>query len=126
MIDLKTFRRSNKMRQQELADYLSVTRGYISLVETGASKLSEDKLALLLKNPFGWDTSMLINDSAPTSISASASGNSTAQVRIGSNNNSNTTEIALLRAEVESLKAQLAKAEEEKERYWEMIQKLMK
>ncbi len=36
------------------------------------------------------------------------------------------THLDALRAEVESLKAQLAKAEAEKEKYWELIDKLMK
>ncbi len=125
MINLKDFRRANKLRQQVIADYLSVTRGYISLVETGASKLSEDKLAMLLANPYGWDTSLLIQESVPPTISAKASGNGSAQVSIG-NTEYGVADIALLKAEIESLKIQLAEAKAEKEKYWEMIQKLMR
>lgn len=33
------------------------------MVETGASKLPAEKLNLLVSNPHGWDTSMLINGS---------------------------------------------------------------
>ena len=126
MIDLKGFRKANKIKQEELAKYLKVSRGFISLVEIGSSKLPEDKLEKILANECGWDTTMLLAEPHNASISAKASGNSSANVNIGSNNGVNATEIALLRAEVESLRAQLEKAEAEKEKYWEMIQKLMK
>ena len=69
---------------------------------------------------------LVVDTPLANSVSAKATGNSTASVNIGSNNGNNSTELALLRAEVESLRAQLEKAEAEKEKYWEMIQKLMK
>lgn len=127
MINLKAFRKANRIKQEDLANYLKVSRGFISLVEIGSSKLPEDKLEKILANEFGWDTTMLVVDTpSATSVSAKATGNSTASVNIGSNNGNNSTELALLRAEVESLKTQLAKAEAEKEKYWELIDKLMK
>lgn len=126
MINLKAFRKANRIKQEDLANYLKVSRGFISLVEIGSSKLPEDKLEKILANEFGWDTTMLLSDPYNASISAKATGNSSANVNIGSHNRNDSTELALLRAEVESLKAQLAKAEAEKEKYWEMIQKLMK
>lgn len=126
MINLKAFRKANRIKQEDLAKYLKVSRGFISLVEIGSSKLPEDKLEKILANEFGWDTTMLLSDPYNASISAKATGNSSANVNIGSHNRNDSTELALLRAEVESLKAQLAKAEAEKEKYWEMIQKLMK
>lgn len=126
MINLKAFRKANRIKQEDLANYLKVSRGFISLVEIGSSKLPEDKLEKILTNEFGWDTTMLLSDPYNASISAKATGNSSANVNIGSHNRNDSTELALLRAEVESLKAQLAKAEAEKEKYWEMIQKLMK
>lgn len=61
MIDIKQFRKRNKLKQEELAEYLGVTRAFISMVETGASKLPTEKLNLLVSNPHGWDTSMLID-----------------------------------------------------------------
>lgn len=125
-INLKAFRKTNRIKQEDLANYLKVSRGFISLVEIGSSKLPEDKLEKILANECGWDTTMLLAEPHNASISAKASGNSSANVNIGSNNGVNATEIALLRAEVESLRAQLEKAEAEKEKYWEMIQKLMK
>ena len=126
MINLKAFRKANRIKQEDLAKYLKVSRGFISLVEIGSSKLPEDKLEKILANEFGWDTTMLLSDHYNASISAKATGNSSANVNIGSHNRNDSTELALLRAEVESLRAQLAKAEAEKEKYWEMIQKLMK
>ena len=126
MINLKAFRKANRIKQEDLAKYLKVSRGFISLVEIGYSKLPEDKLEKILANEFGWDTTMLLSDPYNASISAKATGNSSANVNIGSHNRNDSTELTLLRAEVESLRAQLAKAEAEKEKYWEMIQKLMK
>lgn len=126
MINLKAFRKANRIKQEDLAKYLKVSRGFISLVEIGSSKLPEDKLEKILANEFGWDTTMLLSDPYNASISAKATGNSSANVNIGSHNRNDSTELALLRAEVESLKAQLAKAEAEKEKNWQMIQKLMK
>lgn len=125
-INLKAFRKANKLTQANLANILGLSRSFISQVEAGYSKFPEDHLQTLFANP-NYDTSMLVVDTpSATSVSAKATGNSTASVNIGSNNGNNSTELALLRAEVESLKAQLAKAEAEKEKYWELIDKLMK
>ena len=126
MIDLKGFRKANKLTQADLAELIGISRSFIGQIECGASKLPDNYLQALLANK-DYDTSMLVVDTlSANSVSAKATGNSTASVNIGSNNGGNATEIALLRAEVASLKAQLAKAEAEKEKYWEMIQKLMK
>ena len=126
MIDLKGFRKANKLTQADLAELIGISRSFIGQSECGASKLPDSYLQALLANK-DYDTSMLVVDApSANSVSARATGNSTASVNIGSNNGNNSTELALLRAEVASLKAQLAKAEAEKEKYWEMIQKLMK
>ena len=126
MIDLKGFRKANKLTQADLAELIGISRSFIGQIECGASKLPDNYLQALLANK-DYDTSMLVVDApSANSVSARATGNSTASVNIGSNNGNNSTELALLRAEVESLKTQLAKAEAEKEKYWEMIQKLMK
>lgn len=54
MIDLKHFRKINKIRQDTLAKYLGVSRSFISLVETGKSNLPDDKIEKLLNNDRGW------------------------------------------------------------------------
>lgn len=59
MADIKAFRKANALKQEDLARYLGVNRTYISLVETGSSKLSSDKLNMLLNNEQGWSTDAL-------------------------------------------------------------------
>lgn len=44
LIYLTDFRKDNKITQQELADFLGTTRSYLSLVESGKSKLADDKI----------------------------------------------------------------------------------
>lgn len=62
LVKLALFRRKNGLFQQEIADYLNVSRGYISLVEKGASKLSDEKIDQLLLSPIrqNWDTRDLV------------------------------------------------------------------
>ena len=62
MADLRAFRKANKLKQEDLAKYLNTTRAFISMVETGASKLPPEKLSLLLNNTQGWDTKMLVDN----------------------------------------------------------------
>ena len=50
-LNLRLFRKANKLTQDAVADYLGVTKGFISPVETGKSSLPEDKLQKLLDNP---------------------------------------------------------------------------
>lgn len=59
---LADFRRNNGLLQQDIADYLNVSRGYVSLVENGTSKLSKNKIDKLYESRElkHWDTSSLI------------------------------------------------------------------
>lgn len=61
-VNLEAFRKKNALLQQDIADLLGTSRGYISMVERGDSKLSYQKLDLLfdaaLKNH--WDVSDLV------------------------------------------------------------------
>lgn len=50
-LNLRLFRKANKLTQDAVADYLGVTKGFISQVETGKAALPEDKLQKLLDNP---------------------------------------------------------------------------
>lgn len=61
MVDLHAFRKVNKLKQEDLAKYLNTTRAFISMIETGVSKLPSEKLSLLLNNTQGWDTKMLVD-----------------------------------------------------------------
>ena len=118
MPDLKGFRKDNGLTQSDLAEYLGggVDKGFISQIEHGTRKLPNAQLAKLLSNTMGWDTSMLQVD-PPTSISAKATGNSSARVEIGSRNKNycpevsgdteKDTRIAVLEKENEMLREQL-------------------
>ncbi len=118
MPDLKGFRKDNGLTQSDLAEYLGggVDKGFISQIEHGTRKLPNAQLAKLLSNTMGWDTSMLQVD-PPTSISAKATGNSSARIEIGSRNKNycpevsgdteKDTRIAVLEKENEMLREQL-------------------
>lgn len=60
MIDIKLFRRANKISQQKLADYCGITQGAISQWESGLTKIPSDLLEKLLNNQEGWDTTPLM------------------------------------------------------------------
>ena len=81
------------------------------MVETGASKLPTEKLNLLVSNPHGWDTSMLINGS----IYAGNNNVGDVNVQIGQNRASgdahasgdSSMKIAVLEKENEMLRERL-------------------
>lgn len=56
MIDLKRFRKENKLKQSEVADYLGISSQFISAFETGRAKLPETYIEKLLNNDCGWVT----------------------------------------------------------------------
>lgn len=80
-MDLKQFRQCNKLTQTELGEYLGIKKSFVSLVENGKVKLSEEKFNKLLNNTKGWDTSMLINGS----IYAGNNNSGDVNVQIGQN-----------------------------------------
>lgn len=104
MIDLKEFRKANNLKQEDVANYLSTSRVFISQVEGGKSKLPSEQLCKLLSNPYGWDTTML--EQSPT-INTRVSGNGSANVQVGSNNK--------LVQDSSDLKVQIAVLEKENE-----------
>ena len=61
-IDLKGFRKANRITQVELADYLGVSNSFISQIENGERDLPENQLSKILLNQMGWDSSKLYND----------------------------------------------------------------
>lgn len=111
MADLRAFRKANKLKQKDLAKYLNTTCAFISMVETGASKLPPEKLSLLLNNTQGWETSMLVGNGGIYS------GNNNAgdvNVQIGQNRAGNrpkdgdaNTQIAVLEKENQMLREQI-------------------
>lgn len=82
MDELKQFLWANRLKQKDLAQYLGVTGAQVSRIMKGVSSLTERNLTALRENQMGWDASMLPS----SSISARATGSSTATITIGSNN----------------------------------------
>lgn len=111
MVDLHAFRKVNKLKQEDLAKYLNTTRAFISMIETGASKLPPEKLSLLLNNTQGWDTKMLVDNGG---IYAGNNNAGDVNVQIGQNRAGNrpkdgdaVTQMAVLEKENEMLREQL-------------------
>lgn len=63
MVDLKAFRKANNLTQNELANYLGVGQGFISQMEKGDRPVPKEYISTLSANPYGWDVSMLTNQS---------------------------------------------------------------
>lgn len=57
-IDLKSFRKANRLTQSALAKYLGIQQGFISQIENGESTLPMKLLDKILSNP-DWDTTSL-------------------------------------------------------------------
>ena len=110
-MDLKQFRQCNKLTQTELGEYLGIKKSFVSLIENGKVKLSEEKFNKLLNNTKGWDTSMLINGS----IYAGNNNVGDVNVQIGQNRASgdahasgdSSMKIAVLEKENEMLRERL-------------------
>lgn len=111
MVDLHAFRKVNKLKQEDLAKYLNTTRAFISMIETGASKLPPEKLSLLLNNTQGWDTKMLVDNG---DIYAGNNNAGDVNVQIGQNrvnarkkDSDEATQIAVLEKENQMLREQI-------------------
>lgn len=93
-IDLKGFRECNNLLQKTIADYLGVTRAYLSQVENNKCELSHQKVRALLENDRGWDISMLVKDRSVKQEIGDNSSNNT-QI-IGTDNQSLLDKISML------------------------------
>ena len=110
-MDIKDFLYKNKLKQVELAKYLGVTEAFISRMVKGMGNPSKENLTKILNNPYGWDTSMLINGS----IYAGNNNSGDVNVQIGQNLASGdshapgdpSTKIAVLEKENEMLRERL-------------------
>ena len=58
-IDLKAFRKANKLSQIQLAEFLGVGQSFISQVELGNRPLPQEQISKILANK-EWNTSMLV------------------------------------------------------------------
>lgn len=112
MVDLHAFRKVNKLKQEDLAKYLNTTRAFISMIETGVSKLPSEKLSLLLNNTQGWDTKMLVDNGG---IYAGNNNAGDVNVQIGHHNQADNrpkdedaaTQLAVLKKENQMLREQI-------------------
>lgn len=86
---LRKFRIQNKLLQKEIADYLGVSRNFISIIESGKSSLPREQWQKLVNNDQGWDTSALLESGQPTDNSNN--GNITKIGNISGVTNSPTT-----------------------------------
>ncbi len=127
MVDLHAFRKANKLKQDDLAKYLNTTRAFISMVETGASKLPPEKLSLLLNNTQGWDTKMLVDNGG---IYAGNNNAGDVNVQIDQNRAGNrpkdgdaATQMAVLEKENEMLREQLKDKEAQIDFLRELVKK---
>lgn len=59
MDTIRNFRKCNKISQVALAEYLSVTQGFISQIEKELCPTPDWVISKILENPHSWDTSML-------------------------------------------------------------------
>lgn len=62
---LRKFRIQNKLLQKEVADYLGVSRNFISIIESGKSSLPREHWQRLVNNDQGWDASALLESDLP-------------------------------------------------------------
>ena len=61
MVDLKSFRKANRITQSELADYLNIGQPFISQIEKGGRPMPPEYISKLLANK-QWDTTMLTGE----------------------------------------------------------------
>lgn len=66
MDTIRDFRKCNKISQVALAEYLSVTQGFISQIEKGACPIPDWVISKILENPYNWDVSILKPENSMT------------------------------------------------------------
>lgn len=58
-IDIKAFRKANRLSQKDLADFLGVGQGFISQIESGDRPMPMNLLDKILEHE-GWDTTSIV------------------------------------------------------------------
>ena len=126
MIDLKEFRKANNLKQEEIADYLGVSKAFLSQIENFRRSLPDIQLSRLLNNPYNWDTRMLLIEDQNNSANKGA-------VQVQQNGLHNHIDhitqrdgedVAALRKENEMLGQRIVDLKAENEKLWKMIDKL--
>ncbi len=93
----------NRLTQKAVADMLGIKRSYISQIETGVVRLPLKYVDTLQSIP-GLDCSALVGVKEDDLI----------------------LQLASLRAENDYLRSRIESLQEDKDKYWELLQKLMK
>lgn len=60
---LDEFLYKNRLKSSDLVEFWGVTKGVVSQILNGTTKLPTKRLEELLNNPYGWDVSMLTDQS---------------------------------------------------------------
>lgn len=103
-IDFKRFMFEQKIKQKELAEYLGLSKSYISLVISGDRPLSEENLRKLIDNPYGWDTSILRGESKETTQPENPMADEPKQDSL----------VEYLKSEIKNLQSMISQLNEEK------------
>lgn len=64
-MNVREFLKANSLKQVTLARYLGITEAAISNVVKEKSEFSKENLIKIVENPYGWDTSMLVDQPQP-------------------------------------------------------------
>ena len=119
MTELKTFRKKNGLLQKDLADFLGVSREFISMAESGRAPLPYNHLRKLLNNENGWDVSMLVhNENGGDHIEQTGGRGNIGKIA------GDACEALALKKEIEMLRTQIEELKTQNEKYWKMIEKL--
>lgn len=112
MTDFEAFIKANNLQKQAVAEYLGVSRAFITQLCQGLRELPSERMALIKANK-AWDSSMLAAGGSRISVgnvTARASGNGSVATSIGCGaQDSRTDEVAELRRQIDELKAQNAR-----------------
>lgn len=125
MTDFELFIKENKLQKKDVADYLGVSKAFITQISSGQRSLPKDKIALLKANE-DWDTSMFADEEIKR-ITATSTGGGNASVNIGSHNKVSASselwevKVQALNDKIELLKQQL----EDKDRQIEFLKTLI-
>lgn len=66
---LQEFLYRNRLKSSDLVEFWGVTKGVVSQILNGTTKLPTKRLEELLNNDRGWDVSMLMDDPQPQLVS---------------------------------------------------------
>ena len=133
MNTVEDFIKKNRLKAKDVAEYLGISKGYMSRLVSGQDGLPTHQFRKLLENDKGWDTTML-EDGGSINATTTAGRDATVSIRnsygesgkLRETNTRLTTENEMLREKIDEQRTIIAELKAEKEKYWELIQKLMK